>query len=103
MRQRLTGSAYLITYHTLRLPNGTPSSRYIFLHITVLISGIFHASADVNTGLTWSDSGFLRIFVTQALSFMVEDGAQVVFHSWRDKGEGGASVGTGRLPARYVG
>ena len=102
MRQRLTGLAHFITYHVLGLSKGTPPSRYIFLLLTFVISGTFHALADVGTGLTWSESGSLRFFVTQALGIMVEDGVQAVFHSWRDKGEG-ASAGIGRLLTRYVG
>lgn len=103
MRQRLTSLAHYVTHHTLRLSKGTLPARYISLLITFAVSGIFHALADVGTGLTWSESGSVSFFVTQALGIMVEDGVQAVYHSWRDKEAGGALTGTERLLTRYVG
>ena len=103
MRQRLTSLAHFITHHALGLSKGTLLSRYIFLLIAFAISGIFHALADIGTGLTWSESGSVTFFVTQALGIMVEDGVQAVYQSWRDKQAGGAPAGTERFLTRWVG
>ena len=68
-----------VTNSVLHIPRRTLLSKYIYLFLTFLLSGLEHAMSDLAQGLKWKQSGSIRFFCTQAVGIFVEDGVQALY------------------------
>ena len=88
LRQPFSNLAGFLVHDTLRLTKHPMLARYAKILATFLISGLMHLLADLAVGMSFSDTGSVRFFCTQALGIVIEDGVQAVSRSMR--GVGGA-------------
>jgi hypothetical protein len=79
LRDLLNDPATIIAHQILYLPQKGLVQRYTKIVIAFFISGVVHMFVDMATGLTYTQSGSVRFFTTQALGIMIEDAVQEIW------------------------
>lgn len=83
LRRPFSSLADFLIHDLLRLTQHLLLARYAQILATFLVSGLLHLVVDLALGMSFSDTGSVRFFCTQALGIAIEDGVQAVSRSVR--------------------
>lgn len=71
--RKFSSMAHCTTHVLVGLPRGTVTARYLRILVAFLCSGVMHLLCDRASGVSFSDSGAIRFFLTQAVGLILED------------------------------
>jgi len=101
-RQTFSSPSNYLAHVILRLPSTGLVQRYVKILTTFFISGLLHLAVDLALGMSFSESGSVPFFLTQALGIILEDGVQAIYRS-RSKDSAGTDDREPPLWARVLG
>jgi hypothetical protein len=73
MASSLLGPAKWFVFGILRLRRTSLTARYILAVVVFVLSGAMHVCGEIAAGVSFSESGVIQFFATQALGFAIED------------------------------
>jgi Membrane bound O-acyl transferase family len=81
--QPFSSLAHFLVHDILCLTNYRSVARYAKILVTFFVSGLLHMVVDLALGMSFSETGSVRFFCTQALGIALEDGVQTIYRSVR--------------------
>jgi Membrane bound O-acyl transferase family len=93
LRQPFSSIGNFLVKDVLRLNTPRLLVRYSKILATFFVSGLLHLVVDLALGMSFSESGSVRFFCTQALGIAIEDSVQAIYRA-RSGGRSRMSIQT---------